>query len=278
MFKCNIGQAIQEKGVDPYSFQPKYGVEAGEDMVRLLAHCAPGEEYKSIHPPLEEMEEPECAVREIVELIIPRQRAVIEPGILAGRTIARTGLRGRTVHGQRGMIFDVLRRWALDKETGEIRYVPGRAISPSEITKEIREMYGRGKVTGRKKPSKLNIIEGLKKDIAFKSQNRLLRPLDMIMTLQIKKIAKEMKKKDLFEEMENIEEKYFEGIPTLPEEAKYLRQKEIEGKGTMSIEEAAIRIKKAQSILEDFEKQYGTKISSSVVKYGIRRLLERVVI
>lgn len=29
-----------------------------EDILRLLAHRAPWEEYKSIHPPLEEMEEP----------------------------------------------------------------------------------------------------------------------------------------------------------------------------------------------------------------------------
>ena len=182
MFKY-IGQASQERGVAPYSFQPKWGVEAGEeDMVRLLAHRAPEEEYKSIHPPLEEREEPEYVVREMVEPITPRQRAGIEPGILAGRTIARTGRRGRTVHGQRGMMFDVLKRWALDEETGEIRYLPERAISaggephsyllragikteeakteeptyekfeeviskvPSEIMKEIREritIYGR---------------------------------------------------------------------------------------------------------------------------------------
>jgi len=38
-----------------------------DDIVRLLAHRAPGEEYKSIHPPLEEMEEPDCAVRQMVE-------------------------------------------------------------------------------------------------------------------------------------------------------------------------------------------------------------------
>ena len=37
------------------------------DVVRLLAHRAPGEEYKSIHPPLEEMEEPDCVVRQMVE-------------------------------------------------------------------------------------------------------------------------------------------------------------------------------------------------------------------
>ncbi len=40
---------------------------AEDDIVRLLAHRAPGEEYKSIHPPLEEMEEPDCAVRQMVE-------------------------------------------------------------------------------------------------------------------------------------------------------------------------------------------------------------------
>ena len=154
-----------------------------EDVVRLLAHRAPGEEYKSIHPPLEEMEEPECAVREMVEPtegakagdrirynqftdsmffapITPRQRAVayycrwrgIDVGVLSGRTIiearerdvekiakelldsetydtARTGLRGRTVHGhavrldERGMMFDALRRWAFDESTGEVKYV-----------------------------------------------------------------------------------------------------------------------------------------------------------
>ncbi|MBE9594403.1 MAG: coenzyme-B sulfoethylthiotransferase subunit gamma [Proteobacteria bacterium] len=40
---------------------------AEEDIVRLLAHRAPGEEYKAIHPPLEEMVEPDCAVRQMVE-------------------------------------------------------------------------------------------------------------------------------------------------------------------------------------------------------------------
>ena len=38
-----------------------------DDVLRLLGERAPGEEYKSIHPPLEEMEEPECSVREMVE-------------------------------------------------------------------------------------------------------------------------------------------------------------------------------------------------------------------
>jgi methyl-coenzyme M reductase gamma subunit len=154
-----------------------------EDIVRLLAHRAPGEEYKSIHPPLEEMEEPECAVREMVEPtegakagdriryvqytdsmqfapITPYQRAWsgycrhkgIDVGVLSGRTIiearerdvekvakeqidcelydtARTGLRGRTVHGhavrldENGMMFDALRRWSQDPSTKEVTYV-----------------------------------------------------------------------------------------------------------------------------------------------------------
>ncbi|MEA2075000.1 MAG: coenzyme-B sulfoethylthiotransferase subunit gamma [Euryarchaeota archaeon] len=154
-----------------------------EDIVRLLSHRAPGEEYKSIHPPLEEMEEPECAVREMVEPtdgakagdrirytqftdsmqfapIAPRQRPWlyynryrgIDIGVLSGRCVAevrerdvekmtkdlmdsetydaaRTGLRGRTVHGhsvrldEHGMMFDALRRWAFDESTGEVKYL-----------------------------------------------------------------------------------------------------------------------------------------------------------
>ena len=154
-----------------------------EDVVRLLAHRAPGEAYKSIHPPLEEMEEPECSVRELVEPtdgakagdrirytqftdsmqfspITPQQRAWtwynryrgIDPGVLSGRTViearerdvekiakeyldnetydaARTGLRGRTVHGHSvrldkdGLMFDALRRWAYDESTGEVKYI-----------------------------------------------------------------------------------------------------------------------------------------------------------
>ena len=153
-----------------------------EDIVRLLAHRAPGEEYKSIHPPLEEMEEPECAVREMVEPtegakagdriryvqftdsmqfapIAPYHRAQsgytrykgVDIGVLSGRTIiearerdvekiakelidselydtARTGLRGRTVHGhavrldQDGMMFDALRRWSRSP-SGDVIYV-----------------------------------------------------------------------------------------------------------------------------------------------------------
>lgn len=156
---------------------------AEEDIVRLLAHRAPGEEYKSIHPPLEEMEEPDCAVRQMVEPtegakagdriryvqytdsmffspITPYLRAQsafnryrgIDPGVLSGRVIiearerdvekiaketldselfdtARTGLRGRTVHGHAvrldadGMMFDALRRWSVDERTKEVTYV-----------------------------------------------------------------------------------------------------------------------------------------------------------
>ncbi|PXF51296.1 MAG: coenzyme-B sulfoethylthiotransferase subunit gamma [Candidatus Methanophagaceae archaeon] len=168
--------------MDPNYTYEKLRDIAEEDIVRLLAHRAPGEEYKSIHPPLEEMEEPECAVREMVEPtegakagdriryvqytdsmmfapITPYQRAWaaytrykgVDPGVLSGRTIiegrerdiekitkeqidcelydtARTGLRGRTVHGhavrldEDGMMFDALRRWSKGKG-GEVIYV-----------------------------------------------------------------------------------------------------------------------------------------------------------
>lgn len=173
----------RRKYMDPsYTFEKLRDI-AEEDVVRLLAHRAPGEEYKSIHPPLEEMEEPECAVREMVEPtegakagdriryvqftdsmqfapITPYQRALsalnryrgIDPGVLSGRVIiearerdvekiakelidselmdtARTGLRGRTVHGhavrldEKGMMFDALRRWSIDESTGDVIYV-----------------------------------------------------------------------------------------------------------------------------------------------------------
>jgi len=173
----------RRKYMDPSYKLEKMRDIAEEDVVRLLAHRAPGEEYKSIHPPLEEMEEPECAVREMVEPtegakagdriryvqftdsmqfspITPRQRAWseynrhkgIDVGVLSGRTItegrerdiekiakeqidselfdtARTGLRGRTVHGhavrldEKGMMFDALRRWSQDPSSKEVTYV-----------------------------------------------------------------------------------------------------------------------------------------------------------
>jgi len=192
---------------------PKYKLEKlrdipEEDIVRLLAHRAPGEEYKSIHPPLEEMEEPDCAVRQIVKPtegaaagdriryvqytdsmffspITPYQRAWealnrykgVDPGVLSGRVIiearerdvekiakqevdselfdtARTGLRGRTVHGHAvrldkdGMMFDALRRWARGAD-GTVTYVKdmiggamdkevvlGKPLSDAELLKK----------------------------------------------------------------------------------------------------------------------------------------------
>jgi methyl-coenzyme M reductase gamma subunit len=152
-------------------------------VVRLLAHRTPGEEYKSIHPPIEEMEEPDCAVRQMVEPtegtkkgdriryvqftdsmffapITPYLRAGsvynryrgVDLGVSSGSTIiearerdlekiakelidselydtARTGLRGRTLHGhsvrlnERGMMYDALRRWSQDERTKEVTYV-----------------------------------------------------------------------------------------------------------------------------------------------------------
>ncbi len=37
-----------------------------EDVVKILGHRAPGEEYPSVHPPLEEIDEPDDIIREIV--------------------------------------------------------------------------------------------------------------------------------------------------------------------------------------------------------------------
>lgn len=37
-----------------------------DDITRLLGHRSPGEAFGSVHPPLEELEEPECPIRELV--------------------------------------------------------------------------------------------------------------------------------------------------------------------------------------------------------------------
>ena len=38
-----------------------------EDVVKILGHRAPGEEYPSVHPPLEELDEPDDPIRDMVE-------------------------------------------------------------------------------------------------------------------------------------------------------------------------------------------------------------------
>ena len=154
-----------------------------EDVVNILGHRAPGEEYPSVHPPLEEMDEPDDAIREMVEPLdgakagdrvryiqfadsmyfapahpFLRSRAYLcryrgaDAGTLSGRQIietrerdlekiskelleteffdpARTGFRGKTVHGhslrldEDGMMFDMLRRQVFNKSTGKVEGV-----------------------------------------------------------------------------------------------------------------------------------------------------------
>lgn len=154
-----------------------------EDVVNILGHRAPGEEYPSVHPPLEEMDEPDDVIR---DMVVPldgakagdrvryiqftdsmyfapaqpflRSRAYLcrfrgaDAGTLSGRQIletrerdlekyskelletewfdpARTGIRGKTVHGhslrldEDGMMFDMLRRLVFDKTTGNVEAV-----------------------------------------------------------------------------------------------------------------------------------------------------------
>lgn len=184
----------RRKFMDPTKKLEKLREIAEEDVVRLLAHRAPGEAYKSIHPPIEELEEPECSVREMVKPTpgaaagdriryvqftdsmffapaTPRIRPMmwynryrgVDCGVLSGRTIvearerdveaiakeyldnetydtARTGLRGRTVHGhsvrldQDGMMFDALRRWEREPN-GDIKYV--KDMSGGVMDKEV---------------------------------------------------------------------------------------------------------------------------------------------
>ena len=167
---------------------PDYELEklrtiADEDVVKILGHRAPGEEYKSVHPPLDEMDEPDDVVRELVTPIdgakagdriryiqfvdsmyfAPAQPFLrarsylnrfrgVDVGTLSGRHViesrerdieriskvlleteyfdtARTGIRGKTVHGhslrldEDGLMFDMLRRQIFNKDTGNVEMV-----------------------------------------------------------------------------------------------------------------------------------------------------------
>jgi methyl-coenzyme M reductase gamma subunit len=52
--------------LDPKQNLKKLRNIAMDDVVRILGHRNPGEDYKSIHPPIEEGKEPACPIREIV--------------------------------------------------------------------------------------------------------------------------------------------------------------------------------------------------------------------
>jgi methyl-coenzyme M reductase gamma subunit len=59
--------ANRRKYLDPsYQFK-KLRSMSDEDLVKLLDHRIPGEAYKSVHPPIEEMVEPSCPIRKMVD-------------------------------------------------------------------------------------------------------------------------------------------------------------------------------------------------------------------
>lgn len=57
----------RRKYLNPEFKPEKLRTLSDEDLTRLLGHREPGEAYKTVHPPLEEMVEPECPIRSIVE-------------------------------------------------------------------------------------------------------------------------------------------------------------------------------------------------------------------
>ncbi|HOI40193.1 MAG TPA: coenzyme-B sulfoethylthiotransferase subunit gamma [Methanobacterium sp.] len=182
-----------------------------EDVVSILGHRAPGEEYPSVHPPLEEMDEPDDAIREMVEPLdgakagdrvryiqfadsmyfapaqpFLRSRAYLcryrgaDAGTLSGRQIietrerdlekvskelleteffdpARTGFRGKTVHGhslrldEDGMMFDMLRRQVFNKSTGKVEAVKNQIgdelDEPVDLGEPLDEETLRAKTT-----------------------------------------------------------------------------------------------------------------------------------
>ena len=317
--------------MDPdYNLEKLRDIEE-EDVVRLLALRAPGEEYKSIHPPLEEMEEPECAVREMVEPtegakagdrircvqftdsmqfapITPRQRALsaynryrgVDIGVSSGGTIlearerdiekiakelidsetfdtARTGLRGRTLDGHavrlnaNGMMFDALRRWAIDERTGDVKYVKnmmagamdkdvvlGTPLPEFELHKRttmygwnagrggvwqevddpesmdvISEIHWKRTVGGFQPWKKISEIKGGKKDIGVKNL-KLFFPIKGLVSK--KEVLKEGSRQwgnisDLTDTFERTRNLKPEEMLTLIESKKYAIEKEKEDMG-----------------------------------------------
>ena len=61
----DISDDVSEIGVKLFNIDDLREI-ADEDVVKILGHKAPGEEYKSVHPPLDEMDEPDDSVRELV--------------------------------------------------------------------------------------------------------------------------------------------------------------------------------------------------------------------
>ncbi len=57
----------RRKYMDPSYKLKKLRTISDDDLVKLMGHRVPGEAYKSVHPPLEEMGEPACPIRELVE-------------------------------------------------------------------------------------------------------------------------------------------------------------------------------------------------------------------
>jgi methyl-coenzyme M reductase gamma subunit len=56
----------RRKYMDPSKKLKQLRDVAMDDVVRIMGHRVPGEDYKSIHPPIEEGKEPECPIRQLV--------------------------------------------------------------------------------------------------------------------------------------------------------------------------------------------------------------------
>lgn len=190
-----------------------------EDIVKILGHRAPGEEYPSVHPPLEEMDEPDDAIREMVEPLdgakagdrvryiqfadsmyfapahpFLRSRAYLcryrgaDAGTLSGRQIietrerdlekvskelleteffdpARTGFRGKTVHGhslrldEDGMMFDMLRRQVFNKSTGKVEGVKNQIGDELDEPVILGEPLDEATLKEKKPPSTVKMVK-----------------------------------------------------------------------------------------------------------------------
>ena len=62
---CQVAKN-RRRFMDPSQELKKLRDVSLDDVVRIMGHRSPGEEYKSIHPPLEEGNEPDDLIRQLV--------------------------------------------------------------------------------------------------------------------------------------------------------------------------------------------------------------------
>ena len=100
-----------------------------------------------------------------------------------------------------------------------------------------------------------------------------LEPEDLLKTFIIKKLASMIGMASWAEKMGRKEQDYFEDIPAYTE---YFKQKDLKQRGKISVREEKARIAVFTKELKGFKNEFGFEVPPAVVKYNIKRLLDRI--